>query len=117
MVALAGNFVIVRLGKYDTTRYDPEYTSDELEVYARILRGFPDWGGENAKGFVTVPPLKRTNGSLRNNAWNVPAKDAVEQVTGKSAQSYSWEWSDVPMDTPEDLKYAHDLAQRMLAYG
>jgi hypothetical protein len=115
-IAEVDNMIIVRLGTYELSEYEPPYPDDSVDIYARIGRNFPDWTG-NRKGFITSPPLDRESGALNNNPWDVPAKDAVKQVTGEPAQSYSWDWRNVPMDEPEHMAYAHDLAQNMLQHG
>lgn len=106
----------VSMGTYTLSKYDPEYTVNEVAVYARVHPDFPDWTG-NRKGFVTAPPLERADGSLNNNPWACEVEKAVDKIEDGPVQSYSWNWSNMPMDEGEDLAGAHDLVQRMFQHG
>lgn len=114
----ADNMLVVRVGEYRLSQFEPEYDEETVEVFARIMRTFPDWSGTQ-KGFLTTPPLQRTDGSLQNNPWNGDdEKEIVEEYSGvDDVECYSWKWSGVPMNSAEDMAYAHDLAKRMLRYG
>lgn len=130
IVVGVGNFVVVSLGVFALGRYsedangnDLEYTHDEVEVFARLPRNWPEWGGENAKGFGTSSPLQRANRGVQlNSGWNASVEQQTAEATDQSVEFYSWGWDPtnapgVPMNQPEDLKYAYDLAVEMLRHG
>lgn len=130
LVVGVGNFVVVSLGVFtlgryseDTNGHSLEYTHKEVEVFARLPRNWPEWGGENAKGFGTAPPLQRANEGVQlNSGWNAGVEQQTAEATDQSVEFYSWGWDPsnapgVPMDQAEDMKYAYDLAVEMLRHG
>lgn len=130
VVVGVGNFVVVslgmfRLGKYneDMNGHELEHTHDEVEVFARLPRNWPEWRGENAKGFGTAPPLQRSDRGIQlNSNWNAGVEQQTTEAIDQAVEFYSWGWDPnnapgVPMEEPEDLKYAYDLTVEMLQHG
>lgn len=116
------NMVVVSLGWFrtghlteDTSGRDLDHVHDEYEAYVRLPRDFPRSG---VKGFGTAPPMERRNHPVQNNPdWEPEVQAALNEYLDKEVEWYSWGWDGVPVSQPEDMKFAYDLADRMLRHA
>lgn len=114
----SGN-IVVRLGVFPTDSVRPEYAHDEYVVFVRIPEGFPT-GASGGKGFATAPPLEREDRpDLQNNpSWGDGLARAVERDADvDDVESYSYNWQNVTMDTPEDMTEFLGVAREFLSRG
>lgn len=117
VVGKHGANVIVRLGIWPTDLFRVEYTHDEYVVFVRIPEAFPTGNG---KGFATVPPLEREDRpDLENNpGWGEEFARAVErEASVDEAESYSYNWQNATMESPEDMTEFLGVAHEFLSRG
>lgn len=115
-IATVGTDVVVRLGRFPTDSFPPDYDDDEYIVFVKIPERFPTGDG---KGFATIPPLSRSDRNLANNPWSSFHETIADRlnVNEDRVQSYSHNWEHTNMNQAADMVKFLDVAEEFLARG